>query len=60
MKMRNAYNIFVGKTEGKRPLRRTGLRWEDIRINLRETCWEGMDRMHLAQDRDQWLSLMNT
>jgi hypothetical protein len=33
---RNAYTIFVGKPEGKRPLRRPRLRWEDyIEIGLR-------------------------
>jgi hypothetical protein len=48
--MRNAYNILVGKAEGKRLLRRPRHRWEgDIRMELRETEWEGLDWMHLAQ-----------
>jgi hypothetical protein len=35
--MRNAYEIFVGKPRGKRPLGRPKCRWEDnIRIGLRE------------------------
>jgi hypothetical protein len=35
--MTNAYNILVGKPEGKRPLGRPKHRWEDnIRIDLRE------------------------
>jgi hypothetical protein len=35
--MRNVYNIFVGKPEGKRLLGRPRRRWEDnIRMNLRE------------------------
>jgi hypothetical protein len=34
--MRNAYNILVGKPEGKRPLGRLKRRWEDnIRMDLR-------------------------
>jgi hypothetical protein len=42
--MRNAYSILVGKPEGKRPLGRLGHRWEnDIRIDLREIEWEGVD-----------------
>jgi len=42
--MGNAYNIVIGKHEGKRPLRRPRHRWEDnIRMNLREIRWEGMD-----------------
>jgi len=35
--MRNAYNILVGKLEGKRLLRR---RWEDnLRMDLRKIVW---------------------
>jgi hypothetical protein len=26
----------------------------------KETGWEGVDWMHLAQDRDQWQAVMNT
>jgi hypothetical protein len=28
-------------------------------MHLREIGWEGVDWMHLAQDRDQWLALVN-
>jgi hypothetical protein len=57
----NAYRILVGKSEGKRPLGRFRRRWEDnIRINLREIGWGGMDWIDLAQDRDQWRALVNT
>jgi hypothetical protein len=42
--LRNAYNILVGKPEGKRPLERTRLRWEDdIGIDLREIVSENVD-----------------
>jgi hypothetical protein len=35
--IRNAYFVLVRKAEEKRPLRRTGHRWEDsIRMDLRE------------------------
>jgi hypothetical protein len=44
----------------KRPLRRLRHRWEDnIRMYLRETGWEGMDWIHLAQNRGQWQALVN-
>jgi hypothetical protein len=33
---------------------------EQWKINLKETGWEGMDWVHLAQDRDQWRALVNT
>jgi hypothetical protein len=40
----NAYNILVGKSEGKRPLGRTRRRWEDnIRLYLTEIGREGVD-----------------
>jgi hypothetical protein len=29
-------------------------------MDLREIGWEGVDWMHLAQDRDQWQALVNT
>jgi hypothetical protein len=47
--MRNAYNILVGKPEGMRTLGRPKRRREDnIRMDLREIGWEGMDWIHLA------------
>jgi hypothetical protein len=36
-------------------------RWEDnIKIDVREIGWSGMNWIHLAQDRDQWRALVNT
>jgi hypothetical protein len=41
---RNAYRILVGKSEGRRPLGRLRHRWVDnIKIDLREIGWDGMD-----------------
>jgi hypothetical protein len=58
---RNAYRILVGKPEGKRPLGRPRRRWDDnIRMDLREIGWGGVDWIDLAQDRDQWRALVNT
>jgi hypothetical protein len=51
----------VGKPEGKRPLRKPRRRWVDnIKMDLRETGFDGMDWIDLAQDRDQWRALVNT
>jgi hypothetical protein len=37
MELRNTYNIFVGKPEGKRSLGRPRRRWEDnIKMDFRE------------------------
>jgi hypothetical protein len=58
---RNAYRILVGKREGKRPLGRRRRRWADnIKIDLRQIEWDGVDWIDLAQDRDQWRALVNT
>jgi hypothetical protein len=52
--------ISVGEFEGKRPHGRQLRRWEDdIRMDLREIGWEGVDWMRLAQDRDQLRALVN-
>jgi hypothetical protein len=58
---RNAYRILLGKPEGKRPLRIPRCTWVDnIKINLTEKGWGGMDWIDLAHDRDQWRVLVNT
>jgi hypothetical protein len=59
--VRNAYNILVGKPEGKRPLERHRRRSENnINMAVRKIKWEGVDWMHLAQDTDPWQAVVNT
>jgi hypothetical protein len=58
---RGTYRVLVGKYEGKRPVGRPGLRWEDnIEIDFHEMGWS-MDqiRLKLAQDRDGWWVSVN-
>jgi hypothetical protein len=46
---RNAYRIFVGKLEEKRPLRISRRRWVDnINIDFRAIEWGVMDWIDLA------------
>jgi hypothetical protein len=41
---RNACRILTGKPKGKKPLVRPRCKWVDnIRIDLREIGWDGMD-----------------
>jgi hypothetical protein len=32
---------------------------DNIKMDLGETEWSGVDRIGLAQDRDRWMALMN-
>jgi hypothetical protein len=58
---RNAYNILVGNPERKRPLGRPRFRWVGkIKMDLREIGCDGVDWIDIAQDRDQWMALVNT
>jgi hypothetical protein len=57
---RCAYRVLVGKPEGRRPLARPRLRWEDnIKMDLKEVGWGGMDWIDMDQDRDRWRALVS-
>ena len=57
---RGVHKVLVGKPEGKRPLGRPRLRWEDnIKMDLQEVGSVGMDWIQLAEDRDRWKTLVN-
>jgi hypothetical protein len=59
--LRGAYNILVGKPEGRRPLGRPRRRWKDnIKMYLREIGFGVVDWIDLARDRDRWRALVNT
>jgi hypothetical protein len=45
---------------GKRSFGRPRHRWVAILIYLKETEWENVDWIHLAQDMGQWHALVNT
>jgi hypothetical protein len=57
------HTFVILKSEGKRPLGRPRCRLDDrpnIRMDLKEIWYEGVDWMHLAQDRVQRSALVNT
>jgi hypothetical protein len=59
--VRGAYNILVGRPEGRRPLGRHRHRWEDnIKMDLREIWFGDVDWIHWAQDRGRWRAIVNT
>jgi hypothetical protein len=56
---RAAYTLFVRKPEGKRP-GRPRCRWVDnIKMDLAEIRWDGLDWIGLTQDRVKWRGLVN-
>jgi hypothetical protein len=58
--VRVAYNILVGRPEGRRPLGPRRRLEDNIKMDLREIGFGDVDFIHLAQDRDMWQALVNT
>ena len=55
-----AYMVLVGRPGGKRPLVGPRHRWVDnIKMDLEEVEWRGMDWIVQTQHRDRWQSLVN-
>jgi hypothetical protein len=56
----SARSFSGSSTEGKRPLGRPRLRWEDnIKLDLQEVVGCG-DLIQSAQNRDRWRTLVST
>ena len=56
---KDVYRVLVGKPEGRRLLRRPRRRWEDnIKMDLQEAGYVGMDWIELAEGRDRWWSFV--
>jgi hypothetical protein len=57
---RNVYRLLVEKPEGKRCIGRPRHRWTDnIKRDLLEIGFGGVDWIGLAQDRYRWRALVN-
>ena len=57
---RNSYRILVGKPEGKRSSAGSRCRWKDIKMCLKEICWESANCINQVQDTDGWRAVVNT
>jgi hypothetical protein len=56
-----ACKVFMGKCGGKRPLGRSRHRLKDnIKMYLKEIGWEDVDRINLAEDRDECWAVVHT
>jgi hypothetical protein len=59
--MTNANKILVVKSDRKRTLERRRSRWEDnIRLDVREIGWKGVNWIYLVQERHRWRALLYT
>jgi hypothetical protein len=59
-KRRGVHRVLVGKHARKRPVGRPRRRWEgNIKMDVQEVGYEGMDWIDLAQDRERWRALVN-
>jgi hypothetical protein len=57
----SSHRILVGKPDGKRLIGRPRSTWADnIKMDLREIGWDGVDWIDVAQDKDQWRALLKT
>jgi hypothetical protein len=50
---RTAYRVLVGKPEGQRPLRTRNIWEHNIKMDLREIGWGGMEWINFTMARDQ-------
>jgi hypothetical protein len=57
---RGENTILVGRPEGNRPLGRSRCRRNDnIKMDIQEVGWGGMDWIELAQNKNSWRDLVN-
>jgi hypothetical protein len=57
---RNAYRILLENPKGRTPFGRYRHRREDSRMDVREIGWEVVSWIHLARDRDQCWTFVDT
>jgi hypothetical protein len=58
---RKVYRVLVGKLKGKRALERLRSRWKGRNQSGSYGVWagEGVEWIHLAQNRDRWRAVVN-
>jgi len=58
--VRGEYRVLVGRSDGRIPHGSSRNRWKDnIKIDVEEVGWGGLNWIGLAQDRDSWRAIVN-
>jgi hypothetical protein len=52
------YNFLIRKHEGKGIIWKTWNKFDNINKYFKDIQWEGVDWMHLTQDKDHWFVLI--
>jgi hypothetical protein len=56
----STYRTLIGRPEEKKPFGKPRLRWKDnIKNDIQEEEWGGVDRIHLVRDKGSWCELVN-
>jgi hypothetical protein len=59
--IRNAYEMLIVIPEEKKSLGRHRRGWEyNIKIDLRNIAWKGVDKIRVARDRSRWWCFVST
>jgi hypothetical protein len=57
---RGAYRVLLGRPDGKRPRGRCRHRWmQNIKMDLKEVGWRGVNWIDLPQDTASWHVVIN-
>jgi hypothetical protein len=52
--------VIRGKIRTKETTRKTNMWVDNIKLDVGERGWVGVDWIRLSQDRDQWKTVVNT
>jgi len=51
---RNAHTVFMGKVKENRPLGRPSRWWQNIKLEFKETGFDELDWINMAQNMEKW------
>jgi hypothetical protein len=55
----NAHTVCTGKVKGNRPLARPGRWWQNVKLEIKETGFDELDWINVAQNMNKWQGVLN-